>query len=429
MTNSNLNLQERTDVARILGPTQLPSMVFSFETLFVLFLFAGRYKEDPRLSWVPLDLTVLFFALSVAAGIYVLVAHYRCRVSGRSSRLVLTMAILLSWVFTTLLWTPGVEYAGKKTLYLFTLVTWALLSPSLIIGRDVERSRRFYTIVVAFSAWTLSESVLMFFQQEGVGFLYVFGANYLALGTTLGWGAILVIVQLLYGTRSFVGVAVSVLYVVLSLLMMLAGGGRGALFSFTATLLIVGCLFLMGAIRGPLKRLVRRKITILSAFMILLALSVILVFDLSRLQTVGRILVLFTDQTGGRSAAVRLENYSTAWRLWQTRPFLGHGIGSYPLLSLGRDIRLYPHNIFLELLVETGIVGLAGFVALFFSCFRSFVMLFRRGDAFVVAAFCTVVFFLMSSQLSGDITDNRYLFMSLGLFSVSGRDATRFGVS
>jgi hypothetical protein len=39
--------------------------VMSFEVIFVLFIFAGLYKADPRLAWFPVDLTLLLFLVSV----------------------------------------------------------------------------------------------------------------------------------------------------------------------------------------------------------------------------------------------------------------------------------------------------------------------------------------------------------------------------
>jgi hypothetical protein len=40
----------------------------SFESLFILFLVCGTYKTDPRFSSIPVDLTVLFFAVGIAMG-------------------------------------------------------------------------------------------------------------------------------------------------------------------------------------------------------------------------------------------------------------------------------------------------------------------------------------------------------------------------
>lgn len=38
--------------------------------------------------------------------------------------------------------------------------------------------------------------------------------------------------------------------------------------------------------------------------------------------------------------------------------FVGYGTSSYPVLVFNKDIREYPHNFILELLVENGLIGL-----------------------------------------------------------------------
>ena len=77
------------------GVVRLLSDLFTFEALFVLFLFAGRFKTDPRLQWVPVDLTLLFFVASVGVGLVLLVKR-RFRVSRNSfSLLLLALALPL----------------------------------------------------------------------------------------------------------------------------------------------------------------------------------------------------------------------------------------------------------------------------------------------------------------------------------------------
>jgi len=48
--------------------------LLSFETTLVMLLFAGIYKDDPRFAWMPVDVTAVFFVLSLSA--------YRTRLHG-----------------------------------------------------------------------------------------------------------------------------------------------------------------------------------------------------------------------------------------------------------------------------------------------------------------------------------------------------------
>lgn len=78
----------------------------------------------------------------------------------------------------------------------------------------------------------------------------------------------------------------------------------------------------------------------------------------------------------------------------------GVGFGGFGELYGYEGIRLYPHNIFLEILVETGIFGLIVFV---FFLFRYLKVVNFAG---VLA-----IFYLVNSQFSGDIINNERLFL------------------
>jgi O-antigen ligase len=202
--------------------------------------------------------------------------------------------------------------------------------------------------------------------------------------------------------------------------MMAAGGGRGPLLCLGATFSVATVLILVKKIRGH-SMLPAKRIATLSFFLVVGGLAVATaVVDLRHMQTIRRIETLLTEQSGGGSARIRLAHYHRAWEYWQLSPLVGHGIGSYPTLRLGFDTRDYPHNIILELMVETGLVGLTMFFLLLFSGFKSYRAVLAKPTSFGIGAFLMTVFFLLFSQFSGDITDNRFLFMSLGFFSGTG---------
>lgn len=95
-------------------------------------------------------------------------------------------------------------------------------------------------------------------------------------------------------------------------------------------------------------------------------------------------------------------------RLWQEaiasierHPLLGVGLGNYPL-----DVKpsavyrepIYAHNLFLDIAVETGLIGLGFFVALFFFCVVSAWRRWRLEDSFFHLTLCVslVLFFAHS---------------------------------
>ena len=145
------------------------------------------------------------------------------------------------------------------------------------------------------------------------------------------------------------------------------------------------------------------------------AVGVYLVARNAMTQTLLRLMVLFTQEGGGASAGQRLENYRSSIDIWAEAPITGHGIGSWSIMAGFGDTRNYPHNIVLEVLSEGGLVGmllLALVVAVGVGhAARRRLHLTPPG----LIAIMLVVNAGLNAMVSGDLADNRYLFMTLGL--------------
>jgi hypothetical protein len=101
--------------------------------------------------------------------------------------------------------------------------------------------------------------------------------------------------------------------------------------------------------------------------------------------------------------------------LWAQQPVIGQGVGSWPVLYYGKDIAWYPHNLFLEVLVEFGLIGLLLLAAVAVAALRRISVPRLREDPVLmcVAMLCIVTFFY--AMTSSDITQNRNLFAMVGL--------------
>ena len=84
--------------------------------------------------------------------------------------------------------------------------------------------------------------------------------------------------------------------------------------------------------------------------------------------------------------------------------FRGSGIGSYSLNFFGKDVVYYPHNIFLELFFENGLIGVFLFCLILFRFISSF--------KYNIISFL-VVFYFIVSLISADIPGNNNLFILL----------------
>ncbi|MCW1888040.1 MAG: O-antigen ligase family protein [Candidatus Moranbacteria bacterium] len=111
----------------------------------------------------------------------------------------------------------------------------------------------------------------------------------------------------------------------------------------------------------------------------------------------NRFISSFTSGDGSRSERVQLAY--TALEAIRERPFLGVGVGNYPLWvkpeALSRE-PIYAHNLYLDIAAELGLVGLSLFlIAVFGALFESFQKWKLSKDPFYLALHIALVYFLV----------------------------------
>ena len=82
----------------------------------------------------------------------------------------------------------------------------------------------------------------------------------------------------------------------------------------------------------------------------------------------------------GSGGAERIENLRGIPAQFAQAPILGHGTGGWPILSTGLEWYAFPHNMFAEILVENGIVGLFILLTLWFLVVRRIWRLLRTAE-------------------------------------------------
>ena len=162
----------------------------------------------------------------------------------------------------------------------------------------------------------------------------------------------------------------------LGLLNLVLGASRGPLISFVLILLII--------ITFHLKTVKKGVVYFLKAFTVLL---IILYFSVSTLAPlladttmINRFKFLLEAQstTEGVSFEARDINYSTAWAQFKESPI----IGDQYILTWGG----YPHNIYLEVLMATGLLGAVFFYSVIFEFIRKAFRIWRyfSFDTFII---------------------------------------------
>lgn len=171
--------------------------------------------------------------------------------------------------------------------------------------------------------------------------------------------------------------------VLLSLFLMLIVGSRTPLLAAIGVLLFV-----------------RTKITSLKKMLLYSILLVGVLFLVS---------LLFADsylfETNFYSVSQRVDLFHFVDDL-ELNWLFGSGTGSFGFLFMGEDVQAYPHNCFLEIMVENGFVGLI----LFCFCIYYFI---RNFSFNIIPLLC--LYYFVNSLASGDINGNNLFYILLYL--------------
>lgn len=368
---------------------------------------------------MPVDLTALFFVSSLVSGIFVLLCN-KFTFKKKPAILVGLYLLFIWYVTVSLFWTPGAVYAFQKLFYIATLILWPVLAGALIISQDRRRLNRFLCVLFLFSLFLVIESIIFFTKSGGVGFVTALGGRgaYLGLGRVIGLGTILTFWYLLFGSKFWKSHSMIIIVLILFLFTLFILGGKAPLIAT----IIAFFLPLIFAWRLDHKWNLKFKKSGFITMFFFIALGTVIFYlfknDLLT-KTLGRMLVLLNDDMGS-SAGTRLGFYVNAASLCMEKPVLGYGIGSWPILTEGVDIRGYPHNIILEILVELGLAGLMIFVG-FLGYGLKLLGSIRRTRDYPARLLILMLFIntLFNAMVSGDISDNRILFFMIGLMALT----------
>jgi O-antigen ligase len=393
----------------------------SFEAVFTFFLISVNYKSDPRFSWVPIDPTIIFFVLGVAMGALII---YREGMYLPGLTVVSLLILFIAWVLLTDLWTPSELYAREKLFKLATLNLWSVIATAMIMANRRERVRRFLMLVLVLGTAASLDGIFRYigvasydtavepFSPDITLSASFRLENYTALGRFFGMGAVVAFAAWLQTSPfSKRGVALMAAFVI-CFYGLLISAGRGPTFATVAAMLLPLVLGL---------RITERRLFASKAFVASFVLFVAMAAVLSQvaasysesLPTLQRFGILLTKEAGGQGQ--RLGFWIEAWHLWLQQPLFGSGVGSWPVLSSGLDVRRYPHNLILEVLVEFGLIGLFLLVAAAVAAVRRASVRRLRSDPLLMCAAMLWMSLLISAMTSSDIIGNRNLFAILGL--------------
>ncbi len=401
------------------------SDILSFEFLFILFLVSGAIKEAAFIAPLNarIDVTVLTVACGLLAGTVVVL---------RRPRLLNQDQTQFALAFCLLVGLTGLSYAisglptDEMTLKLQKFAVfngWAVMVPLLVVNTPT-RVERLLRLFVAYTAIVILQALVASQQQSSVVFVGVFGTNhYHALGRAAGIGGILAFGLLLLDSKK----SHHVIYagaLACAIMVVFVSSMRQALVGMAPAGFCL--LWWMKRWRFSPLQVVRSSIAVVLAVVAFMFVKSDLLSEVNLDHVWRRMLAVFG--VGGATRATFVDSgrpqlWAEGIQLWMSHPFLGTGFGSHAHFSPS-GMR-HPHNFFVELSAELGIVGLILGIALITPPIRR--MFFKRRDRqawslAITQAIC--VFLFTCAMVSGDLTDNRLLFAFMAL-SLTASEASK----
>jgi O-antigen ligase len=397
------------------------SLFAGFGAFALLLLFVGVLKSFPLVRNAPVDITPLLFAIVALHLAWALVSRAYVFPTAVPALFALHALFALLCVISAGS-SPGREIIDAK-LRDVVLVAPAMMAIGVAVAADRTAFRRFVLaaqvlapivggLIAAAFALGLVNVVVQF---GGRGNLQTARVQYQLANLLIALAASAYAVAALrtQGWRRWAATAITL---VLAFAALIPGGRSGFI---GLCLAVVTGPFLVLWHEGR-----RRAAALLAGAMLAGSLLIVTVlFAQSQLATGLRTLERFTQGGIGESSA-RLPLWRAAFDLIGGNGFFGVGFGGYtPSAGWGVNRDLFPHNLFIEALVELGPLGLLLFVAIVLCAVLGWAFAMRRAPApqWAVSA-CFGVIMLVLISVSTDL-GNPLLWFALGLLAGTGAEA------
>ena len=385
--------------------------------VFLLFVYSNSFQFI--LPKLPVDLTYVWLALSIGIG-GVVILREGIYLRG----LLLAAAILpwLVWVNLSSMWTPSTVQVWAYLKLINVVNLWCLIAGAMIVSHHRERMLRFFKITIVFS---------LIIAFVGVGIYLMYGSFKFAdwddggrvynnWGRAVANGAVILTLLALRASMFSIRQIITGGLLGMCLLFILVSSSRSALLSILTPCVLYFAVMLAPAGRDGLKM---KLGTILLPLAMVGVVAIVMVAIASgyRVDTVERLgkVVAQADDPDMVTGANRWAYYAAAIDLFLKAPVIGNGARSFaPLYKHSEWIGVQPHNIFLEIMSETGLVGLVLFLFFLYVALRSLSIQRLRADPLLLAASMLFVSRFTAVQFGEDISGQQEIFIFIGLLAL-----------
>jgi len=355
----------------------------------VLFLAAGSLKTGDIENALPIDFTVLM-ALVLAVIVIIAVVRGRFRVP----RQILWIVLLFALFAVPVAWSPSTPYSHDKVARLFSL-TFLSMAGSMLIIRTSDDLRRLLNAAALVSVGMVFVGLVTILREPDVGRLTVAAATTIALGQYAGATAIWVMALGLEDKHRRSRLLLTLLVPIL--IVEVAAGSRGPMVALAISVVVVGILH---GLRG--------RTVLAGAFAIVVLLGT-LYYGGEYLNLPTRSVIRVTQFLSGEmDESIRQSYLAQGCDIVRKEPF-GIGWGGFGAIN-GESGRLFPHNLPLEVTMEAGwAAGAVYILIMFLAVYRTVAISLRTRRAEFIGLASILIFFGVSSLVSGEINDCKWL--------------------
>jgi len=389
-------------------------MVFAY----LLYILSGVVKAlltHFRIE-LPVDFTIVTALLLIFA-IFFDVVNHGIKLKTQKRLLITNILLFLFylWIILSLVYTPSLEYSKIKTFYFLTNII-AFIYPIIIKNFDFQKFIKYFSItLIGVSAFFVVNFQAIRLRSHADDTSV--DGQYLTLSTFLG---IITLILLTSESNIFKNKIIDRIVAILAFFLILLLGARGPLIF----MLFAYFLYFLNNLTRKREKSVKKKHLLYSiiTFFVFTFISIGIYqsnkekIDIMAQRTYSRFEIMITnDESQNSSVTKRVEQLQYSFdEIFSDMQsfFAGKGIGSFSLLYHGEDGRGYPHNIFVEIWFELGLIGLIIFLSFF-------VFLLSRKQVNKIISHFVLLYILLNMAKSSSLVDLRIYFGFFALFLLS----------
>lgn len=385
---------------------------------YTIFFFSGIIKVFLLHYNIPtyIDFTATSIILLIIFSFFKVVkCNFKTVLSKNYFISISSLLIFYFWILITKKYSTSDSYSFTKAVFFVTNII-AFVFPLLFKDFDIKLFIK-YLVLFTFSFnmifFTIYDPTIL--SNQGITEI---SGLYLSLGIING---VLIVVLSTSRKTFFYNKYIDHLISLVFFAFTMFSGARGPI------LFAIFCVFLYISIQFILNKIkYNKKILISLPIVLLIAVPLFLVVYNSKKQAIEpllersiyRLALLFDSSTNNQdnqSVTSRVEMMDFAINKITESPqnfLLGTGIGSFGYEYTGHDVRAYPHNIFIEILFELGLVGLLLFLFFLTSIFVNF-----KSNQYIT--FYVLLYILLNISKSSSLVDLRTFFTFFALYIIN----------